>query len=200
MLRERYLVQAFGKNTVAIFADRNLFLNKRDRLHLSIKPGNRVVLYKLPTVKLFVLRCYGAYLAHDLFQCQPTVVLDLKKTSALRRMKKYQYQETQPAGGILCPATDATFAIEFNAQVVSAYVDDALGGASVGSDGSTVVLDVPDLEDNTVRLAVVLDYCGRAGDADVVASVSYSDTEGNTPDLSALQGSWPTGSPCGEFV
>lgn len=102
---------------------------------------------------------------------------------------------------IPCPATGATITFEFSAGVVavSASVDDALGSATVGSDGSTVVFDVSSLEDKPTLFAAVLDFCADPGGSYFAASVSYSDDEGNTPDLSSLLvflAALPT---CGEF-
>ncbi|CAN0391436.1 unnamed protein product, partial [Pylaiella littoralis] len=89
---------------------------------------------------------------------------------------------------IPCPATGATITFEFSAGVVavSASVDDALGSATVGSDGSTVVFDVSSLEDKPTLFAAVLDFCADPGGSYFAASVFYSDDEGNTPDLSSL--------------
>lgn len=87
--------------------------------------------------------------------------------------------------------------VEFNALVVGARVGDGLGIATIGSDRSTVVFDVSTLEDNLVVFDATLNHCGTAG-ADVVASVSYSDNEGNTPDLSVLESASATVPTCGE--
>jgi len=89
--------------------------------------------------------------------------------------------------------------VEFNTAVMAASVNDTLGSAVVGSDGSTVVFEVPSLEENVVGFVAVLDFCGKAAGTDTVASVSYSDSEGNVPDLSTLQGAWTTGPTCREF-
>lgn len=88
--------------------------------------------------------------------------------------------------------------VEFNAPVVGARVGDGLGFATIGSDRSTVVFDVSTLEDNLVDFEATLDLCGSPGGAEVVASVSYSDNEGNTPDLSVLESGLPTLPACGE--
>jgi len=102
-------------------------------------------------------------------------------------------------GSIPCPSTYPTVTVEFNAVVVAASVDDTLGSATIGSDGSTVVFDVSSLEDNAVGFTAALDHCGATNHTDdIVASVSYSDNEGNAPDLSALEGVSATGPTCRE--
>eukprot|EP00752_Nemacystus_decipiens_P018573 g16652.t1 len=107
---------------------------------------------------------------------------------------------SESEGIIPCPSTDATVTVEFNAAVVAASVDDTLGSATVDSDGSTVVFVAPDLEENPVRFTAMLDYCGVAEGTDIVAAVSYSDNERNSPDLSTLQGAVTAGPICGELL
>lgn len=58
---------------------------------------------------------------------------------------------------------------------------------------------VPDLEANPTDFEALLDYCASTPGADIVVSATYSDNEGNTPDLSALQGVVPTCDGSGMF-
>ncbi|CAM9476653.1 unnamed protein product [Ectocarpus sp. 12 AP-2014] len=83
-----------------------------------------------------------------------------------------------------CAATGATVTVQFNGMVTEATVE----GGVVTYDGGDVVFTVDDLEANPTNFEVWLDWCEQPEGAEVVASVSYADDEGNTPDLSALEG------------
>ncbi|CAM9206965.1 unnamed protein product, partial [Ectocarpus sp. 8 AP-2014] len=84
-----------------------------------------------------------------------------------------------------CAATGATVTVEFNGMVTGATVD---GGVAT-YDGGDVVFTVDDLEATPTDFEVSLDWCGEPEGGEIIASVSYADDEGNTPDLSPLQGS-----------
>ncbi|CAM9783140.1 unnamed protein product [Ectocarpus fasciculatus] len=68
-------------------------------------------------------------------------------------------------------------------------------------DGGEVVFTVDDLEATPTDFEVTLGWCDQPECAEVIASVSYADDEGNTPDLSALEGSAvvPDCEICGEW-
>ncbi|CBJ26488.1 similar to collagen [Ectocarpus siliculosus] len=87
-------------------------------------------------------------------------------------------------GSVPCAATGATVTVQFNGMVTEATVD---GGVAT-YDGGDVVFTVDDLEATPTNFEVWLDWCGQPEGAEVIASVSYADDEGNTPDLSALEG------------
>ena len=71
--------------------------------------------------------------------------------------------------------------VEFVAPVTSvAYPDQPASG------GNTISFYAETLESNPTMFSVVLDTTGIAMGADVVAYVSYSDNEGNSPDMSGL--------------
>ncbi|CAM9269506.1 unnamed protein product, partial [Ectocarpus fasciculatus] len=69
--------------------------------------------------------------------------------------------------------------------VTAASVD----GGIASVDGGEVVFTVDDLEATPTDFEVTLGWCDQPEGAEVIASVSYADDEGNTPDLSALEGS-----------
>ncbi|CAM9666168.1 unnamed protein product [Ectocarpus sp. 4 AP-2014] len=87
-------------------------------------------------------------------------------------------------GSVPCAATGATVTVQFNGMVTEATVD---GGVAT-YDGGDVVFTVDDLEATPTNFEVWLDWCGQPEGAEIIASVSYADDEGNTPDLSALEG------------
>ncbi|CAB1103156.1 unnamed protein product [Ectocarpus sp. CCAP 1310/34] len=87
-------------------------------------------------------------------------------------------------GSVPCAATAATVTVQFNGMVTEATVE---GGVAT-YDGSDVIFTVDDLEATPTNFEVWLDWCGQPEGAEVIASVSYADDEGNTPDLSALEG------------
>ncbi|CAM9786703.1 unnamed protein product [Ectocarpus fasciculatus] len=88
-------------------------------------------------------------------------------------------------GSVPCAATGATVAVQFNGMVTEATVD---GGVATYDGGDVVVFTVDDLEATPTNFEVWLDLCGQPEGGEVIASVSYADAEGNTPDLSALEG------------
>lgn len=105
--------------------------------------------------------------------------------------------DTTAGSVIACPSTNAMLAIDFSAPVVGASVG-GLASVAVGSDGATVVFDVASLEDNPTEFTVELDLCGQVEGADVVlvADAVFMDVEGNTPDLSVLEGTGATVPDC----
>lgn len=52
--------------------------------------------------------------------------------------------------------------------------------------GSTVTFPVADLEDSPEVFSVVVDTCALSDGTVVVSSATYTDNDGNTPDLSVL--------------
>lgn len=108
---------------------------------------------------------------------------------------------TTTATVIPCTATGATVTMEFNAAVAEASVADGLGTAVIGGGadgGSTVTFELSDTPEATpTEFSVVLEFCDEVAGDEIVASVAYSDVEGNQPDLSALQGGWATVPACG---
>lgn len=90
-----------------------------------------------------------------------------------------------------CPSTDVTITVEFNALILSASVDGAANTATVSTDGNSVVFDVDDLEDNATGFYVLLDHCGETAGTEIVSSVSYTDADENSPDLTVLSGTVP---------
>lgn len=88
-------------------------------------------------------------------------------------------------GSVPCAATGATVTVQFNGMVTGATVD---GGVATYN-GGEVVFTVGDLEATPTNFEVSLDWCGQPAGGEIVASVSYADDEGNTPDLSSLEGS-----------
>lgn len=97
------------------------------------------------------------------------------------------------SGIVACPATDASITLEFDAVVADGSVTGAGSGSSYAiSPPSSITYTVPDLENNPTDFEALLDYCLSTPGMDIVVSASYSDNEGNTPDLSALQGVVPT--------
>lgn len=105
------------------------------------------------------------------------------------------------AGSIPCAATGATISLDFTAAaaVVEASVPDGSGTAVISSDGGIVTFELSGtLEATPTAFSVVLEFCNALPGEEIVASVVYSDDEGNEPDLSALDGGWPTPI-CGEW-
>lgn len=100
--------------------------------------------------------------------------------------------------GKACRATYAVITIEFNAIVVDATVDHDDGQASFAD--NTVVCVVPHLEANPTRFTVVLDTCGETEGADIVATWSYVDVQGNRPDETALDNTGVVPTICSECV
>lgn len=97
------------------------------------------------------------------------------------------------SGIVPCPATDASITLEFNAVVADGSVTGAESGSSYAiSLPNSITYTVPDLENNPNNFEALLDYCSSTPGTDIVVSASYSDNEGNTPDLSALHGVVPT--------
>ena len=87
------------------------------------------------------------------------------------------------AGAVPCPSTGVVLTIDFNALVVSAPSPPDSDIAD-----TTVTFNVDDLEGNPTTFEVLLDTCDFAeGDA-IVASVAYADDQGNSPDMSAMEG------------
>ncbi|CAM9665171.1 unnamed protein product, partial [Scytosiphon promiscuus] len=80
---------------------------------------------------------------------------------------------------IPCPATGVKVSLAFNTAVAAASVDNTLGSVVIDSDRMAVAFEVLDLEDNSAGFAATLDHCGMADGAEIIASASYSDTEGN---------------------
>ncbi|CAM9524910.1 unnamed protein product [Pylaiella littoralis] len=83
---------------------------------------------------------------------------------------------------ISCNSSDATIAVEFTLPIESV----AYPGAVIS--GNTVTFEVENLEANPTEFAAVLDVCSIAeGTTNAVASITYSDAQNNTPDLSIAQ-------------
>lgn len=81
-----------------------------------------------------------------------------------------------------CAATGATVTVEFNGLVTGGTVD----GDSATYNGGEVVFS-PSATSRPPR--PTLRWCGEPEGGEIIASVSYADDEGNTPDLSSLEGS-----------
>lgn len=86
------------------------------------------------------------------------------------------------AGSIPCKASNAVITVEFNGMVTDASVEGGLASYA----GSEAIFEVPDLEAIPTSFSVVLDTCAEADGDQVVASASYVDDDGNTPDLDPL--------------
>ncbi|CAN0057619.1 unnamed protein product, partial [Ectocarpus fasciculatus] len=89
-------------------------------------------------------------------------------------------------GSVPCAATSAKVTVQFNGVVTGATVDGS--GSATYNDGE-VVFTVDNLEATPTNFEVSLNWCGQPEGGEIIASVSYADDEGNTPDLSALEGS-----------
>ena len=81
---------------------------------------------------------------------------------------------------IECPSTGASVTIEF-----SVPIDSTTSGSF---SGSTVTFSAPDLESNPTEFDITLDVCGEVPGDSIVVSATYTDDQGNDPDLSALTG------------
>lgn len=77
--------------------------------------------------------------------------------------------------------------VEFNAVVLGASAGGDPAAASFEAGSSVVVFEVANLEATPTAFEVMVDPCGGPAEAPIVASVSYADSEGNTPDLSILE-------------
>ncbi|CAM9935183.1 unnamed protein product [Scytosiphon promiscuus] len=105
------------------------------------------------------------------------------------------------AGSVPCAATGAIISLVFNAAVAGASVGDGSGTATISADGSTVIFELSGtLEATPTDFSVVLDVCEGAPGDEVVSVVTYTDDEGNMPDLSALEGNYATVPTCREWV
>ena len=79
-----------------------------------------------------------------------------------------------------CPSTGASVTIEFGVPIDST--------ASGSFSGSTVTFSASDLESTPTDFDVILDVCGEVPGGSIVVSATYTDDQGNDPDLSALTG------------
>ena len=79
-----------------------------------------------------------------------------------------------------CPSTGASVTIEFGVPIDST--------ASGSFSGSTVTFSASDLESTPTDFDVLLDVCGEVPGGSIVVSATYTDDQGNDPDLSALTG------------
>lgn len=82
-----------------------------------------------------------------------------------------------------CPSAGVSVDVEFNAPVTS-----VLSPAGATLFGTTVSFPVDDLEASPTNFAVMLDTCNVDAGTAIVSSVTYADSQGNTPDMSVLQG------------
>ena len=90
--------------------------------------------------------------------------------------------DVSTVGADPCPSTGVALTIDFNALVVST-------ASPPDSDiaDTTVTFNVDDLEANPTTFEVLLNTCDfPEGDA-IVASVTYADDQGNSPDMSAVE-------------
>eukprot|EP00904_Undaria_pinnatifida_P009086 jgi/Undpi1/5307/HiC_scaffold_2.g00588.m1 len=81
---------------------------------------------------------------------------------------------------IPCPSTSVTVVAEFRLAVISTPT---LGGSI---SGETVTFTAADLEDTATEFEVVLDACSLSPGSTVIDSATYTDDQGNDPDLSRL--------------
>lgn len=83
---------------------------------------------------------------------------------------------------VSCESTNAIIAVEFELPIESV----AYPGAEISN--NTVTFQVEDLESNPTKFGAVLDVCSIAnGTMNAVSSITYSDDQNNTPDLSIAQ-------------
>eukprot|EP00903_Cladosiphon_okamuranus_P013604 g12670.t1 len=79
-----------------------------------------------------------------------------------------------------CPSTGVVIDIEFNARVVPTL-------SQPGTDESAISLSVDDLESNPTTFELLLDTCDFTDGEAVVASATYTDDQGNAPDMSVME-------------
>ncbi len=79
-----------------------------------------------------------------------------------------------------CPSTGVVIDIKFNARVVPTLYPP-------GSDETAISLSADDLESNPTTFELLLDTCDFPDGEAVVASVTYTDDQGNAPDMSAIE-------------
>ncbi len=84
------------------------------------------------------------------------------------------------ADAVPCPSTGVVIDIEFNARVVPTL-------DAAGSDEAAISLSADDLENNPMTFELLLDTCDFPDGEAVVASVTYTDDQGNAPDMSAIE-------------
>jgi len=84
------------------------------------------------------------------------------------------------AGAVSCPSTGAVVDIEFNARVVPTLYPP-------GSDDTAISLSIDNLENNPTTFELLLDTCDFPDGEAVVVSATYTDDQGNSPDMGAIE-------------